>query len=331
MTIDDGAAAGRPFAALLLALLACCPALAFAGIEIEFASVGTARDVLGTRDAFVERLSPFDRAARMKAGDDVSEAEFLAFVRQAPRKWTPDERRRLTTAFEGIEDELSALLPQLDRPVLLVKTGGAEEVGAGYTRGNAVVLPQRSLDRPRRELQRLLAHEIFHVVSRNSPTLRRALYETIGFHHCGEVALPATLARRRITNPDAPVDDHCIRLRVDGSEVWAVPVLLSRRPRYEPEAGHGLLDDMRLGMLLVNRPSSPSLPPRIVERGGAPVLVSVGDVEELFEQIGRNTSYIIHPEEILASNFELLVLGAQDVPTPDVLARMRRVLAAARR
>jgi hypothetical protein len=46
----------------------------------------------------------------------------------------------------------------------------------------------------------------------------------------------------------------------------------------------------------------------------------------LQEQIGRNTGYVIHAEEILASNFELLVQGAPNAPSPEVLERIREVL-----
>jgi len=45
---------------------------------ISFASVETARSVLTNRDEFISALSPFDRAARLKTGRVVEEAEFLA-------------------------------------------------------------------------------------------------------------------------------------------------------------------------------------------------------------------------------------------------------------
>ena len=110
--------------------------------EIELASIETARAVLGARDEFVARLSPFDRAARLKSATDVSEAEYLAFATAAGREWSNDERARLTAAFAAIEPKLAELLPELDEPILLVKTSGEEEGGAGYTRANAVMLPQ---------------------------------------------------------------------------------------------------------------------------------------------------------------------------------------------
>jgi hypothetical protein len=62
---------------------------------------------------------------------------------------------------------------------------------------------------------------------------------------------------------------------------------------------------------------------------GAPRLVEVEAVEGFFEQIGRNTGYIIHPEEILADNFVLLVLGrtTPPVPNPEIPEEMRAILA----
>ena len=49
-------------------------------------------------------------------------------------------------------------------------------------------------------------------------------------------------------------------------------------------------------------------------------------VEGLGDKIGHNTNYVIHAEEILASNFELLVLGAPGAPSPEVLERIRAEL-----
>jgi hypothetical protein len=306
--------------ACLSTLLGAAPAAAPAH-ELEFASIDEARAVLGARDDFVARLSPFDRAARLRSAGEVTEAEYLAFARAAAREWSNDERARIAAAFAAIEPKLDELLPVLGRPILIVKTSGEEEGGAGYTRANAVMLPQALTDA--RELQRLLAHEIFHVVSRNSRELKRALYRAIGFEECGEVALPRPLAERKMTNPDAPVNEHCIEVQVDGANVWGMPLLLSREQRFEPAAGVPFFGYLTLSLLLVERDGGTARP---LERNGAPVLVPFDRVGGLAEQIGRNTGYVIHAEEILASNFELLVQGATGVPSPDVLERLRAEL-----
>ena len=41
-----------------------------------------------------------------------------------------------------------------------------------------------------------------------------------------------------------------------------------------------------------------------------------------FDQVGTNSQYIIHPEEILADNFALLVTGDGKIRLPEVLSRM---------
>jgi hypothetical protein len=309
--------------AWLATLLAAVPAGGLAH-EIELASIEQARAVLGMRDEFVGELSPFDRAARVRSAGDVAEAEYLAFAAAAAREWSNDERVRITRAFAAIKPKLVELLPELDTPILLIKTSGEEEGGAGYTRGNAVMLPQAL--REESELERLLSHEIFHVVSRNNPELKHALYEAIGFERCGALALPPALAARKMTNPDAPVNEHCIEVRVDGANVWAMPILLSRQERYDPAAGVPFFGYLTLSMLLVEPADNAGAASRPLERNGAPVLVPFNRVGGLYEQIGRNTEYVIHAEEILASNFELLVQGASNVPSRDVLERLRAEL-----
>jgi hypothetical protein len=307
-------------AACVVAALGAAPRAAGAH-EIEFAPIERARAVLGTRDEFVARLSPFDRAARLKSAGEVSEAEYLAFVTAQAREWSNDERARLTSAFAAIEPKLTELLPELGAPIMLVKTSGEEEGGAGYTRANAVMLPQALTDE--RELQRLLAHEIFHVVSRNDAELKRALYATIGFEPCGELELPPALAAKKMTNPDAPLNDHCIDVQVDGAVAAGMPILLAREERFDPAAGVPFFGYLTLSMLLVERDGAVSRP---LLRDGAPVLVPFNRVKGLVEQIGRNTGYVIHAEEILASNFELLVLGTPNTPSPEVLDRIDAVL-----
>lgn len=292
--------------------------------EIAFASIEAARSVLGVRDDFVSRLSPFDRAARLESPREVSEEQYLAYAAAAAREWAPDERARLTAAFAAIEPALAALLPPLDAPILIVKTSGEEEGGAGYTRAGAVMLPQASADPG--ELQRTLAHEIFHIASRHHPDLKRALYRAIGFEECGEVALPPTLAVRKMTNPDAPINEHCIELQVDGEQVWGMPILIAKEERYDPADGLEFFGYLTLGILLVDRSGEAGAPARPLERDGRPRIAPFNRVTGFLEQVGRNTNYVIHAEEILASNFERLVLGEPNAPSPDVLERIRAEL-----
>jgi hypothetical protein len=46
------------------------------------------------------------------------------------------------------------------------------------------------------------------------------------------------------------------------------------------------------------------------------------DTTGWFEQIGHNTRYTIHPDEILADNFVRLINGDTNLPTPQIIATM---------
>ena len=60
--------------------------------------------------------------------------------------------------------------------------------------------------------------------------------------------------------------------------------------------------------------------------GGGADLRDPSTLPGYFDQIGRNTQYIIHPEEILADNFVLMIDEKTSVPSPEILQEMRVVL-----
>jgi hypothetical protein len=51
-------------------------------------------------------------------------------------------------------------------------------------------------------------------------------------------------------------------------------------------------------------------------------------VEGFYEQIGRNTGYIIHPEETLANNFVHLMTGKQGLKNPEIPEKIEQLLLA---
>ncbi|HEV2803476.1 MAG TPA: hypothetical protein VGW57_00965 [Chthoniobacterales bacterium] len=290
---------------------------------VRFLSANESRPVIAARDDFVKRLSPFDRAARLKVAQPVSEEQYLAFVGSNVRDWTEKETEQLCT----IMAEFPPLLAGLPWPatIQLIKTTGAEEGNAAYTRGAAIFLPVADLARSSPELKRLLCHELFHILSRRNPGLREKLYSVIGFTACDEVELPPELAARKITNPDAPRNDHLIRLQIDGQTRLALPVLLSSAETYDVKRGGEFFNYLTF-QFLVMEPTTTPRRFKVAQQNGSPRLVGIKAVTGFFEQVGRNTEYIIHPEEILADNFALLVLGGEKIATPEILDKMKKVL-----
>jgi len=296
----------------LIALLALTPPVG--AQELAFANIDQAKQILATRDAFVERLSPFDRAARLKTNRVVTEAEYLEFAASAALGWEEADRRAISAAYDQVEAKIRALHLPLPQKIFVVKTTGEEEGGAEYTRQGAIMIPRAKVGG---NLPRVFAHELFHIASRANPALAERLYAVIGFTRCTEASYPANLASRRITNPDAPRNDYCIRVTLDGRSVAATPILFSRAESYDPARGREFFDYLQLG-LLIRAASGEAL--------AAEKVVGLQQVTGFFEQVGQNTQYVVHPEEILADNFALLVLD-MNAKSPAVLTSLRRVLA----
>ena len=282
--------------------------------DLAFANVDQARQMLATKDAFVERMSPFDRAARLKTNRVVTETEYLEFAASAALGWEEADRRVISAAYDQVEAKIRALHLPLPSKFFVVKTTGQEEGDTVYTRQTAVMIPRSKVGD---NLPRLLAHELFHIASRTNPALAERLYAVIGFARCTEASYPANLAARRLTNPDAPRNDYCVRVTLDGRNVAATPILFSRSESYDPVRGGEFFDYMQLGLLIRAAPG---------EALAAEKVVGLQQVTGFFEQVGQNTQYVIHPEEILADNFALLVLDMH-VKSPAVLIGLRRALA----
>jgi hypothetical protein len=299
--------------------------LQLAGAKVHFASASEGGQTLKTRDDFIQRLSPFDRSARMKVARAVSEDEFLAFVGSNVIGWSQEQIQLVSKAIDALRPRLGDLSLPLPPTIQLIQTTGNEEGGAAYTRGAAIILTKDELAKDEETLQRLIAHELFHVLSRQNPELREKLYRIIGFEKCNEIELPSDLKRRKITNPDAPRNDHFIRLRVDGSECLAVPILLSSAETYDTKRGGEFFAYLQFKFLVVEKSAdSKTLKPAF--EGASPKLVGPERVSGFMEQIGRNTEYVIHPEEVLAENFALLVLKKANVASPVILQKMRDIL-----
>jgi len=294
-------------------------------LNVAFATISEGRNILTTRDDFIERMSSFDRAARMKTDREVSEKEFIEFVGQNVLAWTESEQKKLTAALEGIKPALKALSLPFPKKIYMIKTSGKEEGGAAYTRANAIVFPVNMLAGSKRAMQKLVCHELFHILSRANPELKERLYRVIGFEKCAEIKFPAKLKSRKLTNPDAPKNDHCIRLQVDGKAAWVVPILFSKTEKYDPGRGGQFFRYLEFRMLLVER-SSESMAVKVIYDGAEPRLAGMNKVSGFFEQVGRNTGYIIHPEEILADNFALIVLKERSMPSPEILSKLKEAL-----
>jgi hypothetical protein len=293
------------------------------GSTVVFASIDEAQRVLTRRDDFIAALSPFDRAARMKTDREVTEAEFLAFLGRNALSWTVEERDTLKRVFLNVADKLTGWHVPLPSTVLLIKSTGAEEGQAVYTRQEAIILPQQKLGSSERDLEHTMLHELFHLMSRHDPELRKRLYRVIGFQPGHSIEYPRQLRDRKITNPDGYETGWFINVTNGHQALPTIPILYADRERYDPMRGGEFFAYLVFELMAITNANGNGQP-LLVQ--GQPQLLDPHKVQGFFEQIGRNTGYIIHPDEILAENFVLLLNAQTNLPSPEIMEGMRSVL-----
>lgn len=287
---------------------------------VHFADQHAAIDLLLTEDAFTQRWSAFDIASRLGVQDGARE-DLFSLLRSEARAWTDGEKEALLELIREIDADISGQHLSLPFPdtIFIVKTTGAEEGGApAYTRRHYIVVSETllaSLPHYRDGVKGILIHELFHILSRNNDDFRRSMYAAIGFHACNNVPYPADLEDLRITNPDAPLNNSYITLRHEDDELHCMMILYASKP-YE---GGSFFQYITSGLLVVDEVAGEM---RARQADGEPVIYQIKDIPDFFAQVGRNTNYIIHPEEILADNFRFVVTGHTDVASPEIVERM---------
>jgi hypothetical protein len=202
-------------------------------------SVETGRQRLSSSDVATRSQSPFDRCSRVglpQARNVVDEATYLDFLTTQVVDWDPTEIAQLQSmvvALQPVFDGIDMSLPQV---VYVVKTTGREEAASAYTRhADTIVLPANMVASLRMPppggddlhpaqttsfLAGVLTHELFHILSKNNPSVRARLYAELGFHElAAPLDLPDDLApcglpysALKLTNPDAPSLNVAINL-----------------------------------------------------------------------------------------------------------------------
>jgi hypothetical protein len=295
-----------------------------AGTEIRFATTEEGRSVLGAEDDWTRATGDFQRRAVVGRNHAVDSAAFRAQQAAAVVAWTPAHAARWRRALEALAPMLKARPLPLPKQVLLVGTDGSDASNAAYTRGNAVMLPA-TLNMPGYTDAEVMAHELFHVMSRHRPDLATRLYATIGFAAAPELRWPAEWLSIRIANPDAPYDRHLMRTEVDGRTVALMPVLVAGRT--ELRSGESFFTVMELRLLEVEPDGQGGS--RAVQRDGRPAWHAPGAARSYLGRLGGNTGYVIHPEETMADNVAFLLSG-RTVRNPALLKQIAVVLDDAR-
>lgn len=286
----------------------------------RFATKAEAQMLITDIDEYTNNWNQFDINARLQ-NNEGRKSQLLTLAMSCVQNWSEQEKKQITTAFNAITAATKRQKLTLNYPdeIILVKTSMQEEGGASaYTRKNWIAINEDVLNKiSAAQLQILVAHELFHILTRYDLNFKKSVYQTIGFTVLDrEIIFPTDIMEKRISNPDISRYDSYAPFTVKGTIQNYTMMTYTDRPY----TGGDIFDYMKIGLIPLNDHFVP------VQESGKTVIVPIEQAEDFYEKIGKNTNYVINPEEVLADNFAYMLTEKKDLPNPEVISRIREVL-----
>jgi len=291
-------------------------------VNFNFSSKEEGKYLISLQDTFINNLSPFDLEARCNF-KDATKYDYLLFCRNNVLNWTDENIILIDGLLKEIDGEFKQrgmVIPFIDN-INLVKTTSKEEGGAmGYTRGNTIYVADYIMYKPKVKIKEILTHELFHILTRSSFPFKQEMYSIIRFTALDKIIDLTTMNQRCrfVSNPDVSNSCSYIELKDwDGKEHRLLMTTLARSNYH----GGSLFKYIQPYFLELDSEHN------IMTYGdNLPVRKSIyGEYyKDFIMKVGQNTGYMVNPEEILAENFRIAILGEIDeVPNPEIINNIR--------
>lgn len=289
-------------------------------IPFRFATRAEAQMLITDIDNYTRRWNQFDINIRLQT-EQGRKSKLLAFAMDQTLNWSDNDKQRISQSIKALDTEIKKqkLNIKFPKELVFVKTTMKEECNTdAYTRENWIAVGEKALaDKNDTELTALIAHEIFHLLSRCDINFKKAAYQTIGFTVMDrEILFPADIIEKRISNPDINRYDSYINVTVNGEKQNCTMITYTDTP-YD---GKQLTDYIHIGLIPLNEHFIP------IQINGQTVIYNMNQATDFVEQTGKNSNHAIDPEEILADNFSDLLTGKKELQSPEVTERLRQVL-----
>ncbi len=296
-------------------------------INFHFATLEEGQKIISATDEFTESLHNFDLVSRLQEqGLEPTRENYRLLGKKSVQEWTDVEKKNINEAAAFLQHRIDSCgykLP-IPRDIVLIKTSMVEEgKAAGYTRDTNIFLTSQEKLTPggRAFLKVLLAHELFHVLTRTCPEFREAMYAQIGFKLIGhDIKANDKMLEMRITNPDVNRYDSYSMFTIDGKKVPCAMWFHTSTFDYK---GGPFFTYGKPGLIPLDKNFDP-----VLKENGDPVIYPTEKASDFYNMIGKNTGYIINPEEVLADNFAFALTDyfMEGKNSPEVTERLINVM-----
>ena len=251
--------------------------------------------------------------------------EFKAFAREQVLDYTEAQKTLIDEYMGILRDRIMKAgyrLPTIDEIIFICTTMREECDVAAYTHGTQIYFSSSYLDYVIQKgeyepnLMHLLAHEVFHCLSRMNPEFRRQMYEVIHFTVTDdEYKIPPSVEEFFISNPDVEHHNSYATFIIDDVPVDCFTAFVTTK-HFEEEG------DLFFTYAAV----------ALVPIDGTDTYYYQEQASNFDEVFGANTGYVEDPEECLADNFSYLInfgfegpAGA-GYPNPEIIEKIAEIL-----
>lgn len=307
---------------LILAVFSCKPKQNISSVQlandnkIVFADSTAASQmiIVDEREQFFDKITALEMSIQMKkplSGESRTEvlADYKDFLQKDVENFTKEEREFTEMTMRKALQLCDAVNPDIfPQEIILIKTKGKHYGNSVYyTRENSIVIPENELQARNEEaFLRVMLHEVFHIYSRYNPEKRNDLYELIGFKPLTvRPVLPVALQDRLMTNPDGIDINYVMQMKnAEGDSIEILPIIVSAKDAYSDKTP-AFFDYIKFDLYELKYNQNNSYDVLTDEKGFS--TLNLRELPDFFDQIEDNTGYIIHPDEILADNFVIVM------------------------
>ena len=293
-----------------------------AKISHRFASKSEGKELMLANHEYYEGFSQNDLDYKMQKKDATME-EYLAFAGEQVLEFTEEEKGVVDSYFETMNKELEKkgyALPEIDEIILIKTTMQEEPSASGYTHGTQIYIwgplleavlegDEKTKTAVHNYLTRFFWHELFHCLTRCNPEFREEMYKLIHFTVAEEdFTIPPSVMEYHISNPDVEHHDAYATFKINGEDIECFVDGITTK-HFEKE-GDTFFDFFTTALIPTD---------------GRDIYYTPEQASNFDEVFGKNTDYVIDPEECMADNFAYAMEygmegpDGQGYPNPEII------------
>ena len=273
-------------------------------IKYRLADLKEARNLFLSNTKYFNNFSQYDLDYKLNKKNATLE-EYKAFGVKQMLEFTNKEKELISKQIIKMEKTLEKqkLSLPFNKEIIFIKSTQKEENGSlAYTHGTQIYLGEKIIDyladkdiENRFSAESTFWHELFHYITRSNKIFRKDMYKIIHFTVMEkDFTIPKSIYERSISNPDVEHHDSYATFKINGKNIDCYMVLTVSRPFNKP--GDCFFKYKQSSIVPIDSKRDFYLPE---------------NTENFWEIFGRNTDYVIDPEECLADNFSYAILNQE--------------------